>query len=132
MSNADKGRDAGMTAAAGPVQRPVGRPVPKRSGLAALIEQASALHALVLTLGGKPGCERSANDVSREAALMDAQIERELWSWVRSVMGQGAAIRADYDMGNHKEYEAYSSRLDAAAAERAEELLARLKTPHEK
>jgi hypothetical protein len=52
--------------------------------------------------------------------------EGELWSWVRSVMCQGADIRADYDAGVHKGYEAYSARLDAAAAERADQLLARL------
>lgn len=53
--------------------------------------------------------------------------EGELWSWVRSVMSQGADIRVDYDMGNHKGYEAYSARLDAAAAERAQELLDRIR-----
>lgn len=113
-----------------PVDRVVGRLEPKREGLAAKIVQARALHDLVLTLGARPGRERSANDVSREAALMDAQIKGELWSWVRSVMCQGADIRVDYDMGNHKSYEAYSARLDAAAAERAQELLARLTTPN--
>ena len=46
----------------------------------------------------------------------------ELWSWTRSVMCQGADIRVDYDMGNHKGYEAYSARLDSAAAEREHEL----------
>lgn len=56
--------------------------------------------------------------------------EGELWSWVRSVMSQGADIRCDYDQGVHKGYEAYSARLDAAASERADELLARLKTPN--
>ena len=56
--------------------------------------------------------------------------EGELWSWVRSVMSQGADIRFDYEQGVHKGYEAYSARLDAAAAERAEELAARLKTPN--
>jgi len=113
------------------LDRTVGRrPAPERAGLAAKIMQARALHDLVLTLGTKPGSERSANDVSREAAIMDAQIEGELWSWVRSVMSQGADIRCDYDQGLHKGYEAYSARLDAAAAERAEELLGRLKTPN--
>ena len=53
--------------------------------------------------------------------------EGELWSWVRSVMSQGADIRCDYDAGKHKGYEAYSMRLDVAAIERAEELAAGLK-----
>lgn len=52
----------------------------------------------------------------------DFLTEGELWSWVRSVMCQGADIRVDYDMGNHNGYEAYSARLDAAASERAAEL----------
>lgn len=50
----------------------------------------------------------------------------ELWSWVRRVMTQGSDIRCDYDSGFHKGYEAYSARLDAAAAERADELMARI------
>jgi len=54
----------------------------------------------------------------------------ELWSWVRSVMAQGACIQQDYVTGAHKTYEHYSAHLDAAAAKRAEELLARLKTPN--
>jgi hypothetical protein len=58
--------------------------------------------------------------------------EGELWSWVRSVMSQGADIRLDYDHGTHKTYEHYSMRLDVAAAERADELWARLKTPNAK
>ncbi|MFN8995628.1 MAG: hypothetical protein ACK5X3_18445 [Pseudomonadota bacterium] len=116
----------------GPVERMVGRPGTRRTGLAEKIVQARALHNLVLKLGVTPGKERSANDVSREAAIMDAEIEGELWSWVRSVMSQGADIRCDYDQGLHKGYEAYSARLDTAAIERADELLARLKTPNVK
>ena len=57
-----------------------------------------------------------------------AMTEGELWSWTRSVMCQGADIRVDYDMGNHKGYEAYSARLDAAAAERSSAMWARLET----
>jgi hypothetical protein len=65
-----------------------------------------------------------------DAAYAKPLTEGELWSWVRSVMSQGADIRCDYDQGVHKGYEAYSARLDAAAAERAEELWARMKTPN--
>ena len=111
------------------LERGVGRLVPKRAGLADQIVQACALHALVLTLGAKPGSERSANDVSREAALMDAQIEGELWSFLRTVMAQGVDIALDAERLQWS-YEQRSARLDAAAAERAEELLARLKTPN--
>lgn len=63
-------------------------------------------------------------------ATGEVMTEGELWSWVRSVMCQGADIRTDYDMGVHKGYEAYSARIDMAAAERADQLLARLKTPN--
>ena len=63
----------------------------------------------------------------RDSAKKKAPLgEGELWSWVRSVMSQGADIRCDYDQGAHKGYEAYSARLDAAAAERAQELLERI------
>ena len=55
----------------------------------------------------------------------------ELWSWVRSVMAQGACIQQDYASGLvHKSYEEYSARLDAAASERADEFAARLKVPN--
>jgi hypothetical protein len=47
----------------------------------------------------------------------------ELWSWVRRVMSQGGTIHQDHQ---HKTYEQYSARLDAAAAERAEELAAKV------
>lgn len=83
---------------------------------------------------GRPGPERDIVGELQAALARQAtgepMTEGELWSWVRSVMSQGADIRADYDMGVHKGYEAYSARLDAAAAERAEQLLARLKTPN--
>ena len=58
----------------GPVERSVGRPVEQRADLAAKMRQARALHDLVLTLGLRPGSERFANDVSRETAIMDAEI----------------------------------------------------------
>ena len=61
-----------------------------------------------------------------------AMNDGELWSWVRSVMAQGACIQQDYASGLvHKSYEEYSARLDAAASERADELAARLKVPND-
>lgn len=54
--------------------------------------------------------------------MRDVLTDGDLWSWTRSVMSQGADIRADYDTGKHNGYEAYSARLDAAASERAAEL----------
>jgi hypothetical protein len=48
--------------------------------------------------------------------------EGKLWSFLRKVLSQGAAIHQD----NPDRYEIYSARLDAAAAERADELLAML------
>jgi hypothetical protein len=90
----------------GQVERGVGRPVPERS----IVGELQA--ALARQTAGEP------------------MTEGELWSFLRSVMSQGADIRTDYDMGVHKGYEAYSARLDAAAAERAEQLWVRLKTPN--
>lgn len=91
----------------GPVERNVGRPVPERS----IVGELQA--ALARQTAGEP------------------MTEGELWSFLRSAMSQGADIRTDYDMGVHKGYEAYSARLDAAAAERAGQLWARLKTPND-
>lgn len=66
---------------------------------------------------------------SRNAALPgEALTDGELWSWVRSVMSQGASIQQDYSIGcKYPTYEHYSSRLDAAAAERADEFAAQLR-----
>lgn len=52
--------------------------------------------------------------------------EGELWSFIRSVMSQGADIRCDYDQGVHRGYEAYSAHMDVAASKRAQELFARV------
>lgn len=57
---------------------------------------------------------------------MKSLTEGELWSFVRSVMSHGATIHQDYVAGKHKTYEHYSARMDAASAERCEEILARL------
>lgn len=51
----------------------------------------------------------------------------KLWSWLRNVMQQGEVIAKDHaDATNHDGYERHSARLDAAASERADELLAML------
>jgi hypothetical protein len=63
----------------------------------------------------------------REKARTKPMDEGELWSWVRSVMSQGGTIHLDHQ---HKTYEQYSARLDAAAAERAKELWARMNPPN--
>jgi len=68
--------------------------------------------------------------ISRAEAAEPVATDGELWSWVRSVMSQGVSINQDYAAGNLKGYEAYSARLDAAARERADELLARLQSSH--
>ena len=100
-------------AGSAPLERTVGRLEPERASACGLTE-----------CRGKPMCNRCAH---QEIIPMT---EGELWSWVRNVMSQGADIRLDYDHGTHKTYEHYSARLDAAAAERAGELWARLKTPN--
>jgi NTP pyrophosphatase (non-canonical NTP hydrolase) len=46
------------------------------------------------------------------------------WSWIRSVLAQGADIQKDYIAGNHETYEHYSARLDVAARERLDQLTA--------
>lgn len=45
----------------------------------------------------------------------------ELWSFFRSVLGQGMAIQQDYASGKYPSYEHLSARLDTAARERVEE-----------
>ena len=52
--------------------------------------------------------------------------EGKLWSWLRNVMSQGADISGDHYAGKFDSYEEYSAHLDAAAAERAEQLRAML------
>lgn len=52
--------------------------------------------------------------------------EGELWSFLRSVMSQGADIWLDHQEKSHA---LYSIRLDAAASERADELMAKLAAP---
>ncbi len=98
------------------------------AGLAAKMLRFRALHDLVLALGSRPGSERCVDDLSREAAALDADIDGQIWSWVHSVMNQGANIFCDYDQGKHKTYEHYSASLDASAAERGAELMDLLKT----
>ena len=47
------------------------------------------------------------------------------WSFIRTLLEQGAAIRQDYDAGKFGEsYEAYSARIDEAAREREDALTA--------
>ena len=55
--------------------------------------------------------------------------EEKIWSFLRKVISQGAAIRDDYKSGKYS-YEQYSARIDAAAAERTEQFLEIMKTPN--
>ena len=55
--------------------------------------------------------------------------EGDLWYFLRTVMAQGVDIALDAERLQWG-YEQRSARLDAAAAERAEQLLERLKTPN--
>ena len=50
----------------------------------------------------------------------------DLWSFLRAVLEQGAAIQQDYAAGKYENYEHYAARIDEAARERAEQLRARL------
>jgi len=40
------------------------------------------------------------------------------WSFLRSVLEQGAAIQQDYAAGKYSNYEEYAARIDEAARER--------------
>lgn len=55
--------------------------------------------------------------------------EGDLWSFLRTVIGQGVDIEVDAVRLGWS-YEARSARLDAAAADRTQELMARLNTPN--
>ena len=73
--------------AQGPLDRKVGR----RAALRAIAEkrrQARALHDYALTLGTIPGRERDANNVSREAAIADAEVAKMLADMTANVEGE--------------------------------------------
>lgn len=55
--------------------------------------------------------------------MTSEQVERangEIWSAIRTLLEQGAAIQQDYAAGKYEGYEHYSARLDEAARERVE------------
>lgn len=52
--------------------------------------------------------------------------ERELWSFLRSVLSQGMAIQMDAAAGKYQRSEEVSIRLDAAARERRDQMQAEL------
>jgi len=57
--------------------------------------------------------------------MIERTVGQDLWSLVRSVMCQGISINDDYHHGKRfASYEEYSARIDEAARERAEGLLA--------
>jgi len=60
-----------------------------------------------------------AERAEQEAAALRALTD---WSWIRTVMSQAVAIYQDYAVGKHASYEHYVAWLDAAAAEREQEL----------
>lgn len=45
----------------------------------------------------------------------------ELWSFIRCVLEQGAAIQQDYQAGKYSCYEEYAARVDEAARQRVPE-----------
>lgn len=49
-----------------------------------------------------------------------------LWSMLRAVLEQGAAIQQDYAAGKYPSYEHYAARIDEVARERADALTAAL------
>lgn len=55
--------------------------------------------------------------------MTSERVERangEIWSAIRTLLEQGAAIQQDYAAGKYEGYEHYSARLDEAARERVE------------
>lgn len=50
----------------------------------------------------------------------------DLWSLLRNVLLQGAAIQMDYQGGKYRDYEEYARRVDTAASERVDEMRAAL------
>jgi hypothetical protein len=103
----------GMLDHLGQVERGVGRLEPERANACKLTE-----------CQGKPMCKRCAHWAAKPFD------EGDLWSFLRTVMTQGVDIWHDHNGGRASCYEHYSARLDAAAAERAKELWAYLKTPN--
>lgn len=74
-------------------------------------------------LGHRPSYDRTEWRRTRASAWRPD--EGELWSLIRRVLEQGAAIQQDYTAGNHKGgYEEYSARMDLAARERVAQFLA--------
>jgi len=82
---------------------------------AELSEQVSEMHRQLATLTAE-------RDRMREAVESG-----KLWSFMRSVLSQGGAIQQDYQAGKYESYEHYSARLDAAARERTDQLVAALR-----
>lgn len=55
------------------------------------------------------------------SALRSAEVVEDdgrLWSMLRNVLEQGAAINMDYAGGKYRSYEEYAARIDVAAHER--------------
>lgn len=67
-------------------------------------------------------------ELAAKAGVHEEKSDGELWSFLRSVMTQGAAIYQDYQGGKYATYEHYSGRLDAAASDRVDLLRAALST----
>ena len=74
-----------------------------------------------------PACELLARWLAENAGRLRVVPDRgDLWSFLRDVLSQGAAIQMDYSAGKYGGYEAYSARVDAAARERADYIAAAL------
>lgn len=67
-------------------------------------------------------------ELAAQAGVHGEKSDGELWSFLRSVMSQGADIHQDYLGGKYATYEHYSARLDAAASDRVDLLRAALES----
>ena len=79
--------------AQGSLDRRVGRRAALRA-LAKKRSQARALHDCALTLGLIPGRERDANNVSKEAAIADAEIRKMLADMTTDMLNEADALLA--------------------------------------
>lgn len=70
--------------------------------------------------------QRAESAERREQATREGVVvpRGELWSLLRRVLEQGVAIQQDYAAGKYASYEEYAARMDEAARERVEVLIA--------
>lgn len=74
-------------------------------------------------LSAAPKPEAVAGD-GKDGERVTEWLEREAWGFLRNVLNQGMAIQMDYQGGKYETYEHLSARLDEAARERCDQMVA--------